>query len=345
MPFDLVLAIETSCDDTSVALVNSSREVVGLRSVSQDDVHAPFGGVIPELACRNHTMKLLPLVNEVLSQAGVEWDSIDGIAVTVKPGLIGSLLVGVTTAKTLAFIYDKPLIGVNHIEGHIHAPFLKFGEYSPPADFDYPFVGLCVSGGHTSLYHVKSLGKYELIGRTLDDAAGEAFDKFGKQIGLGYPAGRHIDDLAKGGNVAAFDFPRAMMKKGDLNFSFSGLKTSGSMLVKKDPSIAESSKSDLCASYQEAIVDVLVEKLQRGVVAAGVKRVVVTGGVSANSRLRLRLEAWALAEGIVCLVPPIQLCTDNAAMIGLVGLLRLNIGERSKLTLSPEAYLKVSELV
>lgn len=338
-----VLAIETSCDDTSVALVEAPGKVLAVRSLNQDDLHAPFGGVIPELACRNHTLALLPLLNEVFVESGIGWKDIDGIAVTSKPGLIGSLLVGVSTAKTLAYLNDKPLIGVNHIEGHLHAPLLTFGDYAPPPDFDYPFVGLCVSGGHTSLHHVKALGKYTLLGRTLDDAAGEAFDKFGKLIGLGYPAGAKLDKLARGGRRDAFDFPRPLMKKDELNFSFSGLKTAGMMLVRERPEVLEN-KSDVCASYQEAIVDVLVAKLKRAVEKTGLKRAVITGGVSANSRLREAAQNWAAADGVQLLIPPLKLCTDNAAMIGLVGLLRLARGEKSDLKLSPEAFMKVSEL-
>jgi N6-L-threonylcarbamoyladenine synthase len=342
--FRRVLAIETSCDDTSVAIVDDARRVLALKSLNQDDVHAPFGGVIPELACRNHTQRLLPLLEEVLLESGFDWDEIDGIVVTSKPGLIGSLLVGVATAKTLAYLKGKPLIGVNHVEGHLHAPLLKFGDYAPPEDFTYPFIGLCVSGGHTSLHHVKALGKYILLGRTVDDAAGEAFDKFGKLLGLGYPAGFRVDQLAQGGNKKAFTFPRPMMKKGDLNFSFSGLKTAGLLVLRDDPRALEQ-KADVCASYQEAIVDVLVEKLRRAVEKTGVRRAVITGGVSANSRLREAAREWAADEGVELLIPPLKLCTDNAAMIGLVGLLRFMKGERSPLSLSPEAFMKVSELV
>jgi N6-L-threonylcarbamoyladenine synthase len=348
MSFKTVLAFETSCDDTSVALVAADGTVLGVKSQNQDEVHAPFGGVIPELACRNHTMRILPLLDELLRETKISWGQIDGISVTSKPGLIGALLIGVTVAKTLSMIHKKPLIGVNHLEGHLHAPLLRDESYSPHEGFDYPFLGLCVSGGHTSLYHVKGLGRYKLLGRTLDDAAGEAFDKFGKLIGLGYPAGAKLDQVAKGGDIKAYEFPRALMKKGDLNFSFSGLKTAGSLEVQKLGGLSSLKReqiSDLCASYQEAIVDVLVEKTARALESTGLKRAVITGGVSANSRLRDRASEKLKTMAVELLIPPIRFCTDNAAMIGYVGLKRLNRGERSDLKLSPEAFMKVAELV
>ena len=345
----LTLGIETSCDDTSVALVNQDGFVCGMKSQNQDEVHAPFGGVIPELACRNHTSRLLPLLDQLLCETGTKWQDISGIAVTSKPGLIGALLVGVTTAKSLAYLHNVPLIGINHLEGHLHAPMLKSNTYSPPENFDYPFVGLCVSGGHTSLYFVKGLGSYELLGRTLDDAAGEAFDKFGKILGLGYPAGHLVDKKAKGGNPKAYDFPRAMLKKGNLDFSFSGLKTAGSLRIEKTigkaaPHSDANIVHDLCASYQEAIVSVLIEKLRRALHIKKVKRVVITGGVSANSRLRLLAAEWALREGLTLAVPPLEFCTDNAAMIAYVGMKRLARGEKSNLKLAAESFMKISEL-
>jgi len=316
-----------------------------MKSQNQDDIHTPFGGVIPELACRNHTMRILPLIESTFSEAGLSWKDVDGIVVTSKPGLFGALLVGVTVAKTLAMLHDLPLLGVNHLEGHLHAPLLRDATYSPSADFDYPFVGLCVSGGHTSLYNVKGLGKYQLLGRTVDDAAGEAFDKFGKLLGLGYPAGPKLDQIAKAGNRMAFDFPRALMKKGELNFSFSGLKTAGSLKIKEiGPEALTSRLADLCASYQEAIVDALIEKTRRALEVTKLQRLVITGGVSANSRLRHVAEETFSNLGVEVLVPPLRFCTDNAAMIGLVGLRRLQRGERDTLKLTPEAFMKVAEL-
>lgn len=343
--FNICLAIETSCDDTSVALVDGSGFVLGLKSQNQDSVHSPFGGVIPELACRNHTMRILPLIDELFAETKISWSQVDGIAVTSKPGLIGSLLVGVTVAKTLAMLHDLPIVGVNHLEGHLHAPLLSDEKYKPFENFTYPFVGLCVSGGHTSLYSVKAFGKYLLLGRTVDDAAGEAFDKFGKILGLGYPAGAKIDLLAKAGNSKAYSFPKSFMKKDDLQFSFSGLKTAGSLKIKElGSALTETVKADLCASYQEAIAEVLVEKTLRALKKTGLKRAVITGGVSANSRLReLATEEFSKA-GVEFLIPPMRYCTDNAAMIGIVGIKRLQRGENDSLTLHPESFMKISEL-
>lgn len=335
----LVLSIETSCDDTSVAIVCERGKVLALESQNQDEIHGQFGGVIPELACRNHTLRILPLVDSVLQSAKINWQQIDGIAVTSQPGLVGALLVGVSTAKSLALIHGKPIIGVDHLEGHLHAPLAQWKDYRPDPDFTYPFLGLCVSGGHTSLYEVQDLGKRKVLGQTLDDAAGEAFDKFGKLMGLGYPAGAHLDKLASDGDVKKYEFPRALLKdKKDLNFSFSGLKTAGRLTLEKH---AEANKKDLAASYQEAIVDVLVEKLDRAFKQTSIPRVVITGGVSANSRLRMRCQEWAQEKGLQLLVPPLALCTDNAGMIGYVGLKMLERGWTSDMTLAPSPSTKL----
>jgi len=343
--FNICLAIETSCDDTSVALVDKSGFVLAQKSQNQDSVHSPFGGVIPELACRNHTMRLLPLLDELFEESKLDWKKVDGIAVTSKPGLIGALLVGVTVAKTLSLLYDLPIVGVNHLEGHLHAPLLRDDQYKPDEEFTYPFVGLCVSGGHTSLYNVKAFGKYQLLGRTVDDAAGEAFDKFGKILGLGYPAGAKVDLLAKSGNRKAFNFPKAFMKKDDLQFSFSGLKTAGSLKIKElGLNLTESVKADLCASYQEVIVEVLVEKTLRALKKTGLKRAVITGGVSANSRLRELAAAEFNKSEVKFLIPPMRYCTDNAAMIGIAGIRRLQKGQNDSLKLHPEAFMKVAQL-
>ncbi|MBK9294537.1 MAG: tRNA (adenosine(37)-N6)-threonylcarbamoyltransferase complex transferase subunit TsaD [Oligoflexia bacterium] len=307
-----VLAIETSCDDTSVAIVDSSGLVLAMKSQNQDLIHGPFGGIIPELASRNHTMQVLPLMDEVFKTASFGWEKIDAIAVTYTPGLLGSLLVGLTVAKTLSVLHKKPLIGVNHLEGHLYAPFLKDNKFNLNSTWDEPFLGLCVSGGHTSLVRVDKFRKIKTLGRTLDDAAGEAFDKFGKVLGLGYPAGKKMDELAKKGNVKAFNFPRPLIKSNDFNFSFSGLKTAGMLKFKElENKINGDVLNDLCASYQEAIVDVLSSKVQKAVKKTRIKKVVVTGGVAANSALRERLRDY--------LFPPPYYCADNAAMIGFVG--------------------------
>lgn len=330
-----VLAIETSCDDTSVAIVDLNRHVLCMRQASQDDVHAPFGGVVPEIASRNHSYHLLPLIERCLEQARLGWPDIDGVAVTNRPGLVGSLLVGIITAKTLAMTQNLPLIGINHLEGHIYAPFLQDEKYTSPEP-EYPFLALAVSGGHSSLYRVEEFGKYHILGQTIDDAAGEAFDKFAKMMGLGYPGGVLVDRNSQGGDVARYNFPRALQKDESYNFSFSGLKTSAQRLLTE---ISEKEKqdhlSDLCASYQQAIVDALLNKLEKAIDSEKPSTVVITGGVSANSALRAQSEELAHKKGVQLLVPPLRFCTDNAAMIGLAGLMRFNQNEFSEQSMSP----------
>jgi N6-L-threonylcarbamoyladenine synthase len=258
--------------------------------------------------------------------------------VTSRPGLIGSLLVGVVTAKTLSLVHGIPYIGVNHIEGHLLAPLLRDSAYGPPADFDFPYLGLVVSGGHTHLYLCEGFGRYRLLGRTVDDAAGEAFDKFAKMMDLGFPGGVRVDQESVHGDVSAFKFPRGLLHEEGYNFSFSGLKTAAARVLEGlSPQERESRKHDLCASYQEAIVDVLVEKLARAGRAFRVRHWAVTGGVSANSRLRTRAAERAHADGALLALPPLRYCTDNAAMIGLAGLQHLRAGETSPQDLSPSA--------
>ena len=358
MPFfKNVLAIETSCDDTSVAIVSHDAQVLAQLSADQNLAHERFGGVVPEIACRNHTFNLLPLVDEVLKQASLKLEDIESIAVTSEPGLIGSLLVGLVSAKTLALVQNIPFIGVNHLEGHLLAPFLKDAKYSPPADFGYPYIALAISGGHTSLYQIKDFGSYEVLGATRDDAAGEAFDKFAKLIGLGFPGGVQIDQLSKFGDKKAYHFPRPLIHDAHYDFSFSGLKSaavrlvqtfstdafqkleleSKNWLVEKKFSSEKKLLADLCAGYQEAIVDVLIDRLFRAAENFNLKRVVVTGGVSANSRLRERVEHEANLRSCRMVIPPIRYCTDNAAMIGLAGITRLNRGEFSLQNLAPKA--------
>lgn len=331
-----VLAIETSCDDTSVAVVRDDGFVEVLLSASQDEAHAPFGGIVPEIACRNHTQKILPLIDKALKQINKDLKDIEGIAVTNRPGLIGSLIVGLVTAKTLAQVLQIPLIGINHLEGHLLAPLLRDTEYAPPENFSYPYVGLAISGGHTSLYEIEDLGKYRILGSTLDDAAGEAFDKFAKMIGLGFPGGVKVDQWARSGNPRKFSFPRALLKENNYNMSFSGLKSSAQRLVEGwSNEQIKAELPDLCASFQEAICDVLLAKLDRAVKNLPYRKVILTGGVSANSRLRERAKQWAEENDIELVIPPLRYCTDNAAMIGYAGILRLLRGEKSELDLGP----------
>lgn len=329
-----VLAIETSCDDTSVALVDNDGLVLALLSASQDEDHALFGGIVPEIACRNHSFHLLSLIDQVMR--GHVWESIDGIAVTNRPGLVGSLIVGIVTAKTLAQSKQKPFIGVNHLEGHLLAPFLKDNEYAPLFSLENNCIALAVSGGHSSLYKLSGFGSYSILGETRDDAAGEAFDKFAKMLGLGFPGGVKVDRLAQSGDSEAFIFPRGLIKEETFDFSFSGLKSSAQRLLDTmTKEEVEVQRENLCASFQKAICDVLIAKLDRAVNHLNYDHVFITGGVSANSSLRLRASEWAKQKGVELLMPPLRYCTDNAAMIGYAGILKMNRGEFSDLQLGP----------
>lgn len=331
-----VIAIETSCDDTSVAIVDRSGWVHSVVSAAQDWEHELYGGIVPEIAARNHSVALIPLIEEAFKKADMTWSDIQGIAVTNRPGLVGALIVGLVTAKSLSQAKKIPFLGINHLEGHLLAPFLKDAQYAPPEDFDYPYVGLAISGGHTSLYQIKGLGDYRVLGATKDDAAGECFDKFAKMAGLGFPGGVRIDQMAKKGNPKAFEFPRSMIHDDSFNMSFSGLKAAGQrMLEQLGPERVQEQLPDLCASFQEAIVDVLIAKLARAAKVFRAKRVILTGGVSANSRLRDRATEWAQEKGLSLVIPPIRYCTDNAAMIGYAGVLRMNAGEFSDINLGP----------
>ena len=343
----ITLAFETSCDDTSVAIIRTPNEVLALRSASQDSVHQPFGGVVPEIASRNHTLSILPLVQACLDEAGLKPKQIDLLSVTSRPGLIGALMVGVVTAKTLSLAWQKPLVGVNHLVGHLYAPFLRDANYSAGVEFPPgPFLALTISGGHSALYHVHRFGKFELLGETVDDAAGEAFDKLAKMVGFDYPGGVHVDRAAQQGNIEAFKFPRPFSLEPHLNFSFSGLKSSAHRLISQmSESEVLEKRNDICASFQEAVVDSLLIKLQAAQKQTGLQLIVLTGGVSANSRLRAKVSEWTAAEGLQLCVPPLRYCTDNAAMIGLAGLLYFQNGDVSDHDLSPLPHSLDSDFV
>lgn len=322
----VVLAIETSCDETSAAVLVGEQ----LRSniISSQMEHGQYGGVIPEIASRAHIAAISAVVQQALHTAGVGVGDIDGIAVTSNPGLAGALIVGSNFAKGLSVRLGVPLVAVNHIEGHIYSPFLEF------RDIAFPFVSLIVSGGHTSIFLVRAFGDYEVLGSTKDDAAGEAFDKVAKLLGLGYPGGAKIDALAKQGNAKAIAFPRPMLREDNYNFSFSGLKTSVRTYVQKThkAGVPDAALPDICASVQEAIAEVLVEKTVRAARQHGVNTIAIAGGVSANSRLRSVMAERTNAHGMRVVVPSLVLCTDNAAMIGFVGREKLLCGMGNDIT-------------
>jgi len=323
----VVLGIESSCDETAAAVVRDGSFLLSNVIASQVKVHERYGGVVPEIASRKHIEAIVPVILQALEDAGTTLAGIDGIAVTRGPGLIGSLLVGLSAAKAIAFARRLPLVGVNHLEGHVAAAFLT---ESPPV---FPFVALVVSGGHTTIYRVDGFQRFTVLGQTRDDAAGEAFDKAAKLLEIGYPGGVVIDRLAKQGNREAFPFPRAMRES--LDFSFSGLKTSLlTRLKKRDAPFTPEELPDLTASYQEAICDVLVEKTLRAAAMVSATRVVVCGGVAANSRLRERFQNEGASAGIEVFIPPPVLCTDNAAMIAVVGTHLLKAGRRDGLDLN-----------
>jgi N6-L-threonylcarbamoyladenine synthase len=328
----LVLAIETSCDETAVALLRGPRDILASEIASQIHLHSPYGGVVPEVASRNHLPRIRPLIEAALRRSESSLAEIDCIAATRGPGLLTSLLVGYSAAKGLAIGLGKPFIGVNHLEGHLLSPFLQ------GPDRPFPSVGLIVSGGHTMLVRLNGVGSYDLLGRTLDDAAGEAFDKVAKLLELPYPGGPEIDRLSKQGNPKKFDLPRSMLKSGDFNFSFSGLKTAVRYLL---PKLDGEFQADLCASFQEAVVDVLVQKTIRAAKSVGVNLVTVSGGVSANSRLRSKMTEAAAAAGLDLKLASPSLSSDNAAMIAYAALERFLLGYRSGLNEDADPNLKL----
>ena len=342
----LVLGIETSCDETAASVVEDGRWVRSDVVASQVLVHAQYGGVVPEVASRQHLATIVPVLRQAAADAGIGLGDLDGIAVTSGPGLVGALLVGVETAKALGYALGKPVVGVNHLAGHLAAVFLQdrpaagspAAAVAPPMPPD-PHLALLVSGGHTAIIRVDGPGRTKLLGATRDDAAGEAFDKVGKMLGLGYPGGVAIDRLAATGDPRALALPRALPRRDDLDFSFSGLKTAVSVLLSGRAPPEDAELADFAASFQEAVVDVLCRKPRRAVALHGIPHVVVCGGVAANRGLRAGLAAAAAADGFRIYIPPPKRCTDNASMIAAAGTMLLARGDRSRLDLSVDPGL------
>lgn len=324
-----VLGIETSCDETGVAVYDTAAGLRAHTVYSQIALHAEYGGVVPELASRDHVRKLLPLVRQTLAEAGLETSDLDGVAYTAGPGLVGALLVGAGVARSLAWALDVPAIGVHHMEGHLLAPLLE--EDPARGRPEPPFVALLVSGGHTQLVHVEAIGRYRLLGETLDDAAGEAFDKTAKLMGLPYPGGPQLAALAEEGTPGVFRFARPMTDRPGLDFSFSGLKTQV-LLAWQDSDRSDKVRADIARGFEDAVVDTLSIKCERALEAAGCDTLVVAGGVGANKRLRARLDEMARKRGGRVSFPRPQFCTDNGAMIAFAGALRLAAGQHGDLS-------------
>ncbi len=333
-----VLGIETSCDETAAAVYDGKAGLLAHELHSQVALHATYGGVVPELASRDHLRKLLPLLEKTVDRSGGR-ATIDGIAYTCGPGLMGALLVGAAVARSLAYAWDLPCIGVHHMEGHLLAPLL---EPEPPL---FPFVALLVSGGHTLLARVERVGRYELLGSSLDDAAGEAFDKTAKLLGLGYPGGPQLAALAEQGRPDVFRFPRPLTERPGLDFSFSGLKTAVVVALRNRGELDPQARADAARGFEEAVVDTLVIKCQRAIDATGASTLVVAGGVGANRRLRARMLAMGERQGVRVVYPRAEFCTDNAAMIALLGQLRLAAGERDDFSIRARARWPMTDLV
>lgn len=316
-----ILGIETSCDETGVAVYDSDRGLLAHSLYSQIDLHADYGGVVPELASRDHVRKIIPLLRDLLAEAGSSLDDLDGVAYTAGPGLAGALMVGAVFGRTLAWALDVPAVGVHHMEGHLLAPML---EENPPA---FPFIALLVSGGHTQLMRVNGIGQYQLLGESIDDAAGEAFDKVAKMLKLDYPGGPAVAKLAESGDATRFAFPRPMLDRPGLDFSFSGLKTSVMNALRTTADYPQK-PADIAASFQAAAVDTLSRKCERALKETGVKRLVVAGGVSANKMLRAALAEMTARRKAEVFYPALPFCTDNGAMIAFAGAQRLLAGEQ-----------------
>ncbi len=329
------MAIETSCDETSVAIVKNGKDILSNIISSQIDLHEKFGGVVPEIASRKHIENINPVIQEALDEAQVSLEHVDAIAVTYGPGLVGALLVGLAEAKALAFASKKPLIGIHHIEGHISANYIE-------NDFKPPFIGMVVSGGHTHLVHVKDYGEYEILGKTRDDAAGEAFDKVARAIGLGYPGGPKIDKIAREGEENAIDFPRSYLENGSYDFSFSGVKSAVLNYINqckmKDEVI---NVPNIAASFQKAVVEVIVNKTVKAAKAVGLHKVALAGGVAANSKLREAMAVACKEADIMLNYPSPVYCTDNAAMIGVAAYYEYMKGVRHGMDLNAVPHLKL----
>ena len=338
----IILGIDTSCDDTCAAIVEDGKRLLSNVINTQVIVHHRYGGVVPELASREHIRNIVPVVRESLKKAKLNNKDIDSIAVTVGPGLVGALLIGVNFAKAFGYANNIPLIGVNHLEGHILSIFLE--KMAP----SFPFVAITVSGGHTNIYHVRDFGDYTVLGQTLDDAAGEAFDKIAKLMELGYPGGEVIEKLAAKGQPEAIDFPRAYISKDSLDFSFSGLKTAVAIYFRKwlenDAGGNKIKVADIAASFQAAVVDILIDKVLAAATQVGVKSVVLAGGVARNNHLRSKLQKKMTKEGIQLYTPSPEFCTDNGAMIAVAGYHRIIKGEKNDLTLDARSRFPLDQI-
>lgn len=336
-----VLGIETSCDETGVAIYDDQQGLLGHSLYSQVKMHAEFGGVVPELASRDHIRKLIPLVEETFKQAGLEQGDVDAVAYTSGPGLVGALMVGACFGRSLAYAWGVPALGVHHMEGHLLAPML---EDTPPR---FPFVALLVSGGHTLLVDVKGVGQYELLGESLDDAAGEAFDKTAKMMGLPYPGGPLLSQLAEQGRKGEFVFPRPMIDRPGMDFSFSGLKTAVRNAIAEhavDEQVEQQTMTDIAYGFQEAVVETLFIKCRRALKHTGHKGLVIAGGVSANKQLRFRLDELAKSMRSKLYYPRLEFCTDNGAMIAYAGCQRLKAGETAELAIEVRPRWPLTDL-
>lgn len=337
-----ILGIETSCDETGVAIFDEEKGLIANQLYSQVELHADYGGVVPELASRDHIRKTLPLIQAALKEANLSADEIDGVAYTAGPGLVGALLVGSTIARSLAYAWNVPALGVHHMEGHLLAPMLE--DKAP----EFPFVALLVSGGHTQLVKVDGVGKYELLGESIDDAAGEAFDKTAKLLGLDYPGGAALAKLAESGESNRFTFPRPMTDRPGLDFSFSGLKTFAANTINSNldeqGNLSQQTRCDIAHAFQQAVIETLMIKCRRALQQTGYKRLVIAGGVSANKQLRHQLAELMQQIGGEVFYPRPQFCTDNGAMIAYAGFLRMKNGERTDLAVSVKPRWPMTEL-